>query len=193
MFERFSPSAREAVVAARDEASRLGYGFVGTEHLLLGLLLTGEHDSGAAAASSVAATVLTASGIDAEYVRSRLVELIGPGTGRLGEEEADALQTIGIDLDAVRSKLEESFGEGVLDRPRHEQPSRRVPFTARAKKVLALSVREARHLHSESLESEHLLLGLIREGSGIAALILSTKVPLATLRDRVLSALAQAA
>jgi ATP-dependent Clp protease ATP-binding subunit ClpA len=193
VFERFSQSARGTVVAAQTEARRMRHHYVGTEHLLLGLLDTTERDATAVTSSSVAATVLAASGLDAAYVRAQITRLVGSGADPLGEDEADALHTIGIDLDVVRSRLEESFGEGVLDQPRPEPPPGRVPFTARAKKVLGLSAKEARQLHSDSLDCEHILLGLTREGEGVAAMIIATKAPLDTVRERVLAALDQAA
>jgi ATP-dependent Clp protease ATP-binding subunit ClpA len=192
VFERFSPSARESVVAARSEAQRLQHQYVGTEHLLLGLVGAAREDGDDGASRSIAATVLSASGLDAVYIRSQIVRLVGDGANGLGDEEASALQSIGIDLDAVRSRLEESFGEGVLDRTGPEPTGIRLPFTARAKKVLGLSVREARQLGSGSLEPEHILLGLISEGAGVAAMILTTKAPLATFRERVLAELGTA-
>jgi ATP-dependent Clp protease ATP-binding subunit ClpA len=193
VFERFSPPARETVVAARSEARRLRHQYVGTEHLLLGLLEAASPDDPPTGSPSVAATVLAASGLDAAYVRAQIIRLVGSGADGLGDDEASALYSIGIDLAAVRSRLEESFGEGVLDQPGPEPAESRTPFTARAKKALGLSVREARHLGSGSLEPEHILLGLIREGAGVAAMILATKAPLATFRDRVLAELGKAA
>jgi ATP-dependent Clp protease ATP-binding subunit ClpA len=192
VFERFSPSARETVVAARSEARRLQHPYVGTEHLLLGLVDAAREYGADGGSTTIAATVLSASGLDAVYIRSQIIRLVGDGANGLGDEEASALQSIGIDLDAVRSRLEESFGEGVLDRPGPGPTDSRTPFTARAKKVLGLSAREARQLGSGSLEPEHILLGLIREGAGVAAMILTTKAPLATFRERVLAELGTA-
>jgi ATP-dependent Clp protease ATP-binding subunit ClpA len=193
VFERFSPSARETVVAARSEARRLRHQYVGTEHLLLGLVDAAREDGAHGASTTIAATVLTASGLNAVYIRSQIIRLVGDGANGLGDDEASALHSIGIDLDAVRSRLEESFGEGVLDRPGPEPTASRTPFTARAKKALGLSVREARQLGSGTLQPEHILLGLTREGAGVAAMILTTKAPLPTLRERVLAELGTAA
>jgi ATP-dependent Clp protease ATP-binding subunit ClpA len=192
VFERFSPSARATVVAARSEARRLRHQYVGTEHLLLGLVDAAREDGAHGAPTTIAATVLSASGLNAVYIRSQIIRLVGDGAYGLGDDEASALHSIGIDLDAVRSRLEESFGEGVLDRPGPEPTASRMPFTARAKRALGLSVREARQLGSGSLEPEHILLGLIREGAGVAAMILTTKAPLPTLRERVLAELGTA-
>jgi ATP-dependent Clp protease ATP-binding subunit ClpA len=193
VFERFSPSARETVVAARSAARRLRHQYVGTEHLLLGLVDAGSQEGADGASTNIAASVLSASGLDAEYIRSQIVRLVGDGANGLGDEEASALHSIGIDLAAVRSTLEQSFGEGVLDQPGPEPTGSRTPFTARAKKTLGLSLREARQLGSGSLEPEHILLGLVREGAGVAAMILTTKAPLATFRERVLAELGTAA
>jgi ATP-dependent Clp protease ATP-binding subunit ClpA len=192
VFERFSPSARDTVVAARSEARRLRHQYVSTEHLLLGLVDAAREDGAHGAPTTIAATVLSASGLNAVYIRSQIIRLVGDGANGLGDDEASALHSIGIDLDAVRSRLEESFGEGVLDRPGPEPSVSRMPFTAGAKKALALSVREARQLGSGSLKPEHILLGLIREGAGVAAMILTTKAPLPTLRERVLAELGTA-
>ncbi|MGH3620671.1 MAG: Clp protease N-terminal domain-containing protein, partial [Sciscionella sp.] len=91
--------------------------------------------------------------------------------------DAAALRSIGIDLNAVRRSIEESFGPGALDSPpercTHRGPRRRIqrghiPFTPRSKKVLKLSLREALHLHHSHVGTEHVLLGLLREGHGIA-------------------------
>jgi ATP-dependent Clp protease ATP-binding subunit ClpA len=193
VFERFSPSARETVVAARSAARRLRHQYVGTEHLLLGLVDAGSEEGADGASTNIAASVLSASGLDGVYIRSQIIRLVGDGANGLGDEEASALHSIGIDLAAVRSRLEESFGEGVLDQSGPEPTGSRTPFTARAKKALALSVREARQLGSGTLEPEHILLGLVREGAGVAAMILTTKAPLATFRARVLAELGTAA
>jgi ATP-dependent Clp protease ATP-binding subunit ClpA len=193
VFERFSPSAREVVVAARSDALRLRHQYVGTEHLLLGLVGAASEEGAGGGSTNIAASVLSASGLDSEYIRSQIIRLVGDGANGLGDEEASALHSIGIDLAVVRSRLEESFGEGVLDQPGPEPTGSRTPFTARAKKTLGLSVREARQLGSGSLEPEHILLGLVREGAGVAAMILTTKAPLATFRERVLAELGTAA
>ena len=101
----------------------------------------------------------------------------------MSESDAEALGSLGIDLDAVRAHLEETFGPGALDRPVRRPRSRgcrgripesygRLPITPRTKKVLELSLREARHLGHAAIGTEHLLLALVREGEGVAARIL---------------------
>jgi ATP-dependent Clp protease ATP-binding subunit ClpA len=90
----------------------------------------------------------------------------------LSDEDAQALSAIGIDLDAVREAVEATFGPGALD-PEPPKGCARIPFTPRAKKVLELSLREALRLQHNYIGTEHILLGLIREGDGIAARILA--------------------
>src|SRR5215468_9234688 len=124
MFERFTDRARRVVVLAQEEARMLNHNYIGTEHLLLGLIHEGE-------------------GVAAK-----------------------ALESLGISLDAVRQQVEEIIGQGQLP------PQGHIPFTPRAKKVLELSLREAQQLGHNYIGTEHILLGLIREGSGVAAQVL---------------------
>lgn len=124
MFERMTDRARRIVVLSQEEARMLNHDYIGTEHLLLGMVHEGE-------------------GVAAQ-----------------------ALQSLGISLDAVRSQVEEIIGQGP------QAPSGHIPFTPRAKKVLELSLRESLQLGHNYIGTEHLLLGLIREGDGVAALIL---------------------
>ena len=125
MFERFTDRARSVVVLAQDEARLLNHNYIGTEHLLLGLL---REDEGIA---------------------------------------AKALTALGIQLDTVREHVEETVGRGT------QEPSGHIPFTPRAKKVLELSLREALQLGHNYIGTEHILLGLIREGEGVAANVLA--------------------
>jgi ATP-dependent Clp protease ATP-binding subunit ClpC len=124
MFERFTDRARRVVVLAQEEARLLSHNYIGTEHILLGLIREGE---------GVAAS---------------------------------ALQSLGISLEAVRSKVEEVIGTG------ERGPVGHIPFTPRAKKVLELSLREALQLGHDYIGTEHILLGLIREGQSVAAKVL---------------------
>ena len=124
MFERFTDRARRVVVLAQEEARMLNHNYIGTEHILLGLIHEGE-------------------GVAAK-----------------------ALESLGISLDAVRSQVQEIIGEG------QQAPSGHIPFTPRAKKVLELSLREALQLGHNYIGTEHILLGLIREGEGVAAQVL---------------------
>ena len=124
MFERFTDRARRVVVLAQEEARLLNHSYIGTEHILLGLIHEGE-------------------GVAAK-----------------------ALETLGISLEAVRAQVEEIIGQG------GSSPSGHIPFTPRAKKVLELSLREALQLGHNYIGTEHILLGLIREGEGVAAQVL---------------------
>ncbi|MEO6989435.1 MAG: ATP-dependent Clp protease ATP-binding subunit, partial [Aquihabitans sp.] len=124
MFERFTDRARRVVVLAQEEARLLNHNYIGTEHILLGLIHEGE-------------------GVAAK-----------------------ALESLGISLEGVRSQVEEIIGQG------GSSPSGHIPFTPRAKKVLELSLREALQLGHNYIGTEHILLGLIREGEGVAAQVL---------------------
>ncbi|HHC07488.1 MAG TPA: ATP-dependent Clp protease ATP-binding subunit [Actinobacteria bacterium] len=124
MFERFTDRARRVVVLAQEEARGLNHNYIGTEHILLGLIHEGE---------GVAARALESMGISLEAVRTQVIEIIGEGS---------------------------------------QAPSGHIPFTPRAKKVLELSLREALQLGHNYIGTEHILLGLIREGEGVAAQVL---------------------
>lgn len=166
MFERFTDEARNAVVVAQREASALNHGWIGTEHLLLALL---------ADADGRAARVLRDLAVDVAWARGEVERIVGRGEPDL---DADALATLGIDLDAVRERVERTFGAGALSRRRCRRglmPSGALPFTPRAKKALELSLREAIAMGDDHIGSEHLLLGLAREGDGVAASILRSR------------------
>ena len=124
MFERFTDRARRVVVLAQEEARMLNHNYIGTEHILLGLIQEGE-------------------GVAAK-----------------------ALESMGISLDGVREQVQEIIGQG------RQAPSGHIPFTPRAKKVLELALREALQLGHNYIGTEHILLGLIREGEGVAAQVL---------------------
>ncbi|AWR20762.1 ATP-dependent Clp protease ATP-binding subunit [Aurantimicrobium photophilum] len=124
MFERFTDRARRVVVLAQEEAKMLNHNYIGTEHILLGLIHEGE-------------------GVAAK-----------------------ALESLNISLDAVREQVQDIIGQG------QQQPTGHIPFTPRAKKVLELSLREALQLGHNYIGTEHILLGLIREGEGVAAQVL---------------------
>jgi ATP-dependent Clp protease ATP-binding subunit ClpA len=181
MFERFTSQARNAVIGAQEEARRLGHDCVGTEHVLLGLL-RGE---------GVAARVLGDLGVTAAAVEREVLAYLRPGP--FGAADAEALGAIGIDLDEVRRRLEASFGPGALrwrpgrrGRRRGPLPGGHIPFSPRAKKVLELSLREAIRLKHNHIGPEHILLGVVREGEGLAALVLTRLgVDLDAVRARV--------
>jgi ATP-dependent Clp protease ATP-binding subunit ClpA len=180
MFERFTDRAREVVVQAQGEARLLRHDYIGTEHLLLGILREG---------TGVAARVLNLLGIDLESVRGDVVRIVGEGLSDASERDAEALRAIGIDVDEIRRRIEEAFGPGALDRKVATRRGRRgrercgpisgaliaghIPFTPKAKKVLELSLREALALGHGYIGTEHILLGLVREGEGIAASVMS--------------------
>ena len=162
MFERFTSEARAAVTQAQVEARHLHHRWVGTEHLLLGLLARPE---------SGCAVVLARHGMTHESAARTIVGLIAD------ELDAEALRTFGIELDAVRDRVEEAFGPGALDAPRVRRcaspsPGTHIPFTPRAKKALELALREALALKSGTITEGHIALGLLREGEGLAARVL---------------------
>ena len=134
MFERFTDRARRVVVLAQEEARHLDHNYIGTEHILLGLI----HEREGVA--------------------------------------AQAVESLDISLEAVRAQVVEIVGQGA------EEPSGHIPFTPRAKKVLELSLREALALGHNYIGTEHILLGLVREGEGVAAQVL---IKLGASFDRV--------
>ena len=137
MFERFTDQARRVVVLAQDEAQLLGHGYIGTEHILLGLLAEGE---------GLAAQALAALEIGLDTAREQVAEILGEGSG--------------------------------------QPPSGHIPFTPRTKKVLELSLREAQRLGDSYIGTEHILLGLAREGEGVGVQVLDR---LGASKDRVLA------
>jgi hypothetical protein len=134
MFERFTDRARRVVVLAQEEARLLNHNYIGTEHILLGLIHEEE------------------------------------GVGAL------ALKSLGVSLEAARARVEGIIGQG------QSAPTGHIPFTPRSKKVLELSLREALQLGHNYIGTEHILLGLVREGEGVAAQVL---VKLGADQDRV--------
>ncbi|WP_406107932.1 Clp protease N-terminal domain-containing protein [Micromonospora globbae] len=193
MFERFTDRARETVRRARDEARAEGQRPVGTEHLLLALL---------ADEDGLASRLLTDAGVTADDLRRRVRRHTESGGVGLGDADAAALREIGIDLAAIVARIEETFGPDALreaepERPRRWGRRRRYtggPFSPRSKKVLELSLREAIRLRHRHVGTEHILLGLLREGHGLAALVLTEAgVELDDLRRRVEAALRTAA
>jgi ATP-dependent Clp protease ATP-binding subunit ClpA len=197
MFERFTDEARGLVKAAQEEARSLGHRYIGTEHLMLALLRP---------ASGTPAVLLREAGMTRERAVADLDRLLGD-QGRLDMSDAAALEAIGIDLGAVRAKLEETFGPGALDPLppprkrglfRHAVPppirGEHLPFAARSKKVLELSLREALRLKHRFIGTEHILLGLLREGEGLGARILADAgIVFSDLEERIIASLKQAA
>jgi ATP-dependent Clp protease ATP-binding subunit ClpA len=197
MFERFTHAARDTVVRAQQEARDLSQSPIGTEHVLLALLAEGT--------GPAAAPALRDRGVDAAFVRAQIIQRTGAETtpyldplADADAEDAAALKAIGIDLDAVRKAIEDNFGPGALRLPRATAPKRRgllrrfaassghTPFSPRNKKALELSLREAVRLKHNFIAPEHILLGILREGQGLAAQILSEAgVDLVRLREDV--------
>jgi ATP-dependent Clp protease ATP-binding subunit ClpA len=198
VFERFTDRAREVVVRAGSEAKSLQHDYIGTEHLLLGLL---------AVTDGVAGRALMELGLDHATTRGRIVEIVGMPLP--SEPDPAVLDMIGIDLDAVRRRAEEAFGPGALDRTRARAQARsqaggrrgrrwrrrcetpypggHISFTPRAKKVLELSLREALQLGHRHIGTEHILLGVLREGEGLAAQLLTeSRIDLDVARRRIL-------
>ena len=136
MFERFTDRARAVVMHAQEEARRFNHNYIGTEHLMLGLLVDPE------------------------------------GLG------GQALLECSIDLDRARAEIERRIGRG------SEEPKGHIPFTPRAKKVLELALRQALKLNDNYIGTEHVLLGLLAEGEGVAAQILMTEVEGGLVRVR---------
>ncbi|MEZ0069448.1 hypothetical protein ABIA32_005492 [Streptacidiphilus sp. MAP12-20] len=195
MLETFSPAARRCIESAREEAVLLGHDFIGTEHLLLGVL---RQDA------DPAARLLAAQGLSLDATRATVRRLlaaqgvgggggVGTGTGSGDLLDAEALRSIGIDLDEVTEQIESVFGAGALAAPGPgpgQAPSRtltaRVRMTGRAKKSLTLALRAARASResraSRRIECAHLLIGLLREGGGLArAVLLDAGLDLAVL------------
>jgi ATP-dependent Clp protease ATP-binding subunit ClpA len=190
MFERFTDNARQTVVIDQEESRSMQHGHIGTEHLLLGLL---------AADGSMAYRVLTANGLTTDGVRTGIQRNVTtPGTILTGEDAA-ALRTVGIDVEAVLKRIEESFGSEALRGPAPQERGlfrRRTKsrFTPRAKKTLELGLREALRLKDKHIGTEHILLGIIREGEGLAAQIITEAgVSLDGLRQQVLGEMGKAA
>ncbi len=141
MFERFTSRARHVVVLAQEEARRMDHNYIGTEHILLGLL--GEPEG-------VGARALAGFGMSLEGAREEVIAIVGTGEAA---------------------------------------PRGHIPFTPRAKKILELALREALQLHHNYIGTEHILLGIIREGKGVGAQVLGQHGDLAAIRVAVLNVL----
>jgi ATP-dependent Clp protease ATP-binding subunit ClpA len=195
MFERFTDQARAVVVQAQQEARGLRHGWIGTEHLLLALL----HPS-----TGAPATLLGEAGVTTDAVRNAVQRHVGHGRSALTTEDAEVLKSIGVDVEQLLARLGDLGDLGATAPPSGESPRRglfrrrrgrgHAPFTTRAKKVLELSLREALALRHGFIGSEHLLLGLLREGDGLGCTILVEQgVDLKALRAATLRRLDRAA
>ena len=193
MFERFSGEARSAVAQAQEHARRLGHRYIGCEHLLLAAASTAEPASAA----------LREHGVTPEGVETEIVRMVGLGRAAdlFSASDREALASIGIDLDVVRARIEAAFGPDAFTRGgpaacrsrpavrknpvallrrarrgghhQHPAPSGHIPFTPRAKKSLALSLREAEARHDNYIGVEHLTLALVGMKDGAVPPILS--------------------
>ncbi|NQT32387.1 MAG: NDP-hexose 4-ketoreductase, partial [Candidatus Omnitrophica bacterium] len=142
-FNRFTERARKVILLAKEEAKQFNHDYIGTEHVLMGLVKEGE---------GVASAVLTSLGLDSETIRMEVEKLVQPGPDKIITSD--------------------------------------IPFTPRAKKVIELAMDEARNLGHNYIGTEHLLLGLIREGDGVASqVLLNLGLDLKIVRDEVLNLL----
>jgi ATP-dependent Clp protease ATP-binding subunit ClpA len=195
MFERFSKTARAAVIAASEEARASSSPRVDVEHILLGVLATADRDL---------AALLDDCGLTEDGVREDLAP--GQRAQPLGDEDAEALRSIGIDLDAVRESLAANFGEDALDRAapggnEADEPrgflgrlfAGHIPFTPASKKLLELSLREALAHKDDHIGSAHILLGILRAPNDTTRAIIESHIPPADLRRRVIELLDRAA
>jgi ATP-dependent Clp protease ATP-binding subunit ClpA len=196
MFERFTDEARQVVVRAQAEARSLGHSWIGTEHLLLAVVMQPE---------TPGVSALVRLGVTPDAVRDVIRHIVGSD---LGPTDAAALRTLGIDLDEVRRRVEASFGPGALQPPPRRRRRRllgrrlqdcepgggHLPFAARAKKTLELALREALALKDNHIGAEHILLGLVRAPDNFAIDVLERLgVAPETVRAQVLAARGKAA
>jgi ATP-dependent Clp protease ATP-binding subunit ClpA len=185
VFDRFDDHALAALQDAQAQAIGLGHNYVGTEHLLLGIVINPD---------TTASHLLTAAGVDAEVIRRGIAKVV-PIPDRPFRDPAPLLSTLGIDLDEVRRRAESTFGADTVRRVAVQEAHRRrrdrrfrfrrcVPiapsplgldplgFTPRAKHTLELAAKEADQRHPPATPT-HLLLGILIEGKGLACDILA--------------------
>ncbi|MGW1195261.1 Clp protease N-terminal domain-containing protein [Streptomyces sp. NPDC002536] len=173
MFDQFTELAKRAVVASQDAALSLGHDFIGTEHILLGLAQT----------AGTAGEVLREHGVDLAQTRQEVVRLLEESgvTATGGQAAKDALASIGIDVAEIQRRADDTFGPGAFHFPR---PA----YTPHAKKALELTLHEAAALGQQRIGTEHILLGLVAEGEGLALTVLTAlDVDPAALRTSVLN------
>ena len=177
VYERFTELTKRAMVAARDVADSLGHDFIGTEHLLLGLAQT----------AGTASEALRAHGIELGRLReetARQMAAEGVATTH-GQAAKDALSTLGIDVTEIQRRAEQSFGANAFKYPR---PA----FSLSAKKAVQSSLREARELGRERIDTEHLLLGALAQDDGAVRVLGTLGVGKEPLRRSVLDRTATA-
>ncbi|MEU5838052.1 Clp protease N-terminal domain-containing protein [Streptomyces diacarni] len=177
MFEYFTDRAKQALVLSQDEALTLGHDFIGTEHLLLGLIGTDQ---------STAGDVLREQGVELARAREETVRVLeAAGVAATGGQPAkDALSSLGIDVEEVKRQADNSFGAGTFQYPR---PA----YTSDAKKALEQTLTEARALGRERFGTEHVLLGMLTAGQGRGLEVLAAcDVDPGGLREAVLARVA---
>jgi ATP-dependent Clp protease ATP-binding subunit ClpA len=171
VYERFTELTKRAMVAAKDVAGSLGHDFIGTEHLLLGLAQT----------AGVASEALRAHGIELGRLReetARQMAADGVPTTH-GQGTKDALSTLGIDVAEIKRRADEAFGPDAFKYPR-------AAFSLSAKKAVQSSLREARELGKERIDTEHLLLGVLAQDDGAVRVLGALGVGTEALRSSVL-------
>jgi ATP-dependent Clp protease ATP-binding subunit ClpA len=186
MFERFTRSAKAAVVLAQESASELNAQEIGPEHLLVGAVQSAGH---------VLSAAFSGYGLTADVIRARLVA--GDGDGEF-EGDAEALRSIGIDLHAIRDGISRTFGPDAWDDAFRKSGRRRrrrghIPFTRSAKKVLGLALREALAHKDGSIGCEHIVLGILRGGDKFTRGIITEHVSATQLRESIVALLDEAA
>jgi ATP-dependent Clp protease ATP-binding subunit ClpA len=172
VYDRFTELTKRAMVGARDAAAALGHDFIGTEHLLLGLAQT----------AGVASEALRAHGVELGQLRDETVrELAAEGVPAThGQAAKDALSSLGIDVAEIRRRADENFGQDAFKYPR---PA----FSVQAKEAVKSSLQQAIELGQQRIDTEHLLLGVLAEGDGVAIRVLATLgVTAEALRQSVL-------
>ncbi|MER7483577.1 Clp protease N-terminal domain-containing protein [Streptomyces sp. NPDC126510] len=177
MFEFFTDHGKQAVTASQDEAITLGHDFIGTEHLLLGLL---------AAETGTAAGVLHGQNVDLERARQETVRVLQAAgiVASGGQPARDALSSLGIDVAEIQRQADTSFGAGAFQFPR---PA----YTAEARTALTNTLSEAKALGRDRFGTEHILLGLLTVPEGHAVEVLAAfQVDPAALRETVLARIA---
>ena len=173
MFEKFTDRAKRVLVLAQEEAVERGHDYIGTEHVLIGL---------AGVRGTVAGDLLHDKGVTVPALREEAeTVVVASGMQTVGPQAAtEALASIGIDVEEIRRRADETFGPGKFHFPR---PA----FTPRTKKVLEYTLRQAVELGSDAIGTEHILLGMLAEGEGVAVKVLrNLDVDVDSLRPAVL-------
>ncbi|MFC0437337.1 Clp protease N-terminal domain-containing protein [Kutzneria buriramensis] len=178
MFEKFTDRAKRVLVLAQDESMRQGHDFIGTEHVLVGL---------AGVRDTVAGEVLHDKGVTTQSLRDEIARVLADSGVRPASPQAatEALASIGVDVEEIRRRADETFGPGKFHFPRP-------PFSPRAKKVLEYTLRSSVELGSATIGTEHILLGMLAEGQGVALTVLrNLDVDVDSIKPAVLARLGE--